>query len=246
MKKIIFILASALLTAVSSQAQGVYGMFESKTLFQVGMVQDSSGAAVQSNVRFAPFANYSLQLHADVSKKLGFYTGIGIKNQGLILKNYVTDLSSKHRAYCLSIPVGVKIGNMEKETYFFFGAELLWQFSYKEKVFDGSQKAKRNNSFYKNDVTAISYSGNVGFSYKSFIFGAEYTLGGNSASGNNNFFSDQYRFEDLNKTSYAGFKKSNILTFFIGFRTSLKGDDSSTTQNKVMQQASLYQYRYSF
>jgi hypothetical protein len=234
MKKFSFLFATLLcLQFVAFSQNPVYGVFESKTLFQIGMMQDSAGNNVSSIVRFTPFANYSIQAHKDFSNTVGAYIGIGVKNQGFITK-YNNDTTVKSRAYCLSIPVGLKFGNMEKDMYFYLAGEFLAQFDYKEKVFYGSTKDKRKN-LYTNDINPIVWSSTVGVNLQGFTIGAEYTL--------TNFFQNNYQFQTVNggggSPGSPGMKPSpsasNILTFFIGFRTKLNSETVSADEKKLQQ-----------
>src|SRR6478609_8955569 len=83
MKKNIILFVAFLCLHISAFSQDtptpnnkMYGVFESKTLFQLGLIEDSAGGKITSVLRFAPFANYTLQAHKDVSNKFGVYTGI--------------------------------------------------------------------------------------------------------------------------------------------------------------------------
>lgn len=234
MKKIIFLFVSFLCLQFAAFSQTpVYGVFESKTLFQIGMMDDSAGNNVKSIVRFTPFANYSIQGHKDFGKSVGAYIGIGVKNQGFITK-YSNDTTVKSRAYCLSIPVGLKFGNMEEDMYMYIAAEMLAQFDYKEKLFTGSTKDKRKN-YYTNDINPIVWSGTIGANLKGFTLGAEYTF--------TNFFADNYHFQTQpngsGKSNSAGMiaspSASNILTFFVGFRTKLNSETMGADEKKLQQ-----------
>lgn len=239
MKKLITFVVCLFCITISSLAQSkLYGVFESKTLFQMGLVEDSAGHSVSGPIRFAPFANYTIQAHKDISNKFGLYTGIGVKNVGFISKiddpNLGGEVRVKSRAYCLSIPLGIKFGNMKEERYFYLAGEFLAQVDYKEKVFIGDDKSKRKND---NDINKINYSGVVGFNMKNFTLGVEYTL--------NNFYGDNYNLVPSNANptySYPTPSKSNILTFFIGFRTSLSAKEAAAPEKKQLQQARALQY----
>lgn len=243
MKKNFILFVAFLCLQISAFSQDapnnkMYGVFENKTLFQLGMLEDSAGGNITPVLRFAPFANYTLQAHKDLSNKFGVYTGIGIKNVGFISRDNVNDVTVKSRAYCISIPVGLKYGNLKEDRYIFLSGEFLTQLDYKEKVFtnDGNDKSKRKN-FYPNDINLFNYSGSIGFNLKGFVIGAEYTF--------SDFFSDKYRFQPDKSNSavtVAGPSKSNILTFFIGFRTNLSAEEVAAPEKKQLQQAKVYQY----
>jgi len=212
-----------------SQNNKLYGVFEYKMLFQQGLVKDNAGKNVTGVLRFAPFGNFTWQAHKDFGNKFGIYTGIGCKNVGFISK-YDT-LVVKSRAYSLSVPLGLKFGNMKEETYFYIAGEFLAQIDYKEKVFLYGDKSKRKNS---NDINPINYSAMVGFNMKAFTIGVEYTF--------NNFYGTGYNLvpeKSKPNTSYATPSKSNILTFFIGFRVNISAEAVAAPEKKL-QQARLY------
>lgn len=238
MKKIIVLLLCLFCIQISSFSQSkLYGVFENKALFQIGLVEDSEGKSISGPVRFAPVANYTIQAHKDISNKFGLYTGIGMKNVGFISKyddTLYSEMRVKSRAYSVSVPLGIKFGNMREERYFYVAGEFLAQIDYKEKVFIGDNKSKRKNA---SDISKINYSGIVGFNMKNFTIGMEYTFG--------DFYGSNYHLvpdKTSNPTySYNTPTKSNILTFFIGFRTNLSAKEASAPQ-KQLQQARAYQY----
>lgn len=236
MKNLLILFVSFLSIQIAAFSQNkIYGVFENKTLFQIGLIEDSAGNQIKSVLRFAPFANYTLQAHKDFNNKLGLYTGIGVKNVGFILRDNTTDMTIKSRAYCLSIPIGLKYGNLEDEKYVFIGGEFLTQFDYKEKVFLNGDKSKRK-TLYDNDINTFNYSTTIGLNYKGFMIGAEYTFGG--------FFNDKYEFipDKSNPSATSGsYTKSDIFTFFFGFRTNLSAEKVAAPE-KQLQQARAYQY----
>ena len=208
-----------------SQNKKLYGVFENKVLFQQGLVQDNAGHNVTGVLRFAPFLNYTIQAHKDFNNTFGIYTGIGIKNVGFISK-YDT-LVVKSRAYCLSVPLGLKFGNMKEETYFYLAGEFLAQIDYKEKVFLNDDKSKRKNS---NDINPVNYSAMVGFNMKAFTIGVEYTL--------NNFYGNSYNLvpeKSKPNVMYGTPSKSNILTFFIGVRVNVSSEKAAAPEKKLQQ-----------
>ena len=52
----------------------------------------------------------------NLGKSFGIYTGIGVRNIGMI--NRLNDtIKIKQRVYALGIPVGIKLGDMQKRVY---------------------------------------------------------------------------------------------------------------------------------
>ena len=95
-----------------------------------------------SVLRWSPVFNFQTLMNYDLGRAFGFIGGIAIRNQGYIYDfNHVDNVDGvqqfkkKFRTYNLGIPVGIKIGNMDKY-YFFGGYEFELPFHYKEKTFD--------------------------------------------------------------------------------------------------------------
>lgn len=95
-------------------------------------------------LRFVPVFNLHGMLNLDIGKRLGLFSGLAVRNVGYILQEYKDPIShlvymKKFRSYNLGIPVGVKIGNLNK-TFFYAGYEFEYAFHYKEKTFEGIDK----------------------------------------------------------------------------------------------------------
>jgi hypothetical protein len=214
----------------------VYVVFENKALFQMGLLKDSAGNKQNSSMRFAPFANLTLEMHKDLDITFGIYTGIGVKNVGFIYKpNDSINSKVKSRAYSLCIPIGFKYGNIIEDKYLYVSAELLIQLGYKEKAFTNDGDISIRKNLYKsNPINIFNYCATIGYNYKGYTIGVEYTLG--------NFYDPNYRFQpDKANAKYtmAGPSKSNILTFFFGFRTNLSKHKAAAPE-KQLQQASMF------
>ena len=89
-------------------------------------------------LRWAPVFNFQTLMNYDLGRAFGFIGGIAIRNSGYIYDFNNVDgqqFKKKFRTYNLGIPVGIKIGNMDKY-YVFGGYEFELPFHYKEKTFD--------------------------------------------------------------------------------------------------------------
>lgn len=101
---------------------------------------------VSSVLRFSGFFNYQSQFHYNFSKRMGIYTGLGIRNVGFI--NKLNDsIKIKQRVYAAGIPLALKIGNLEKSAYMAIGGEMECFFNYKQKTFYNDTKSKFNEWF---------------------------------------------------------------------------------------------------
>ncbi len=83
-----------------------------------------NGADVTTITRFSPFFNIQTQFHYDAAEKLGFFTGINVRNVGFIFDDPVTAKTRyKVRTYTLGIPFAIKLGEVSR-SFLFGGYEL--------------------------------------------------------------------------------------------------------------------------
>jgi hypothetical protein len=135
-----FILA---LVSLSTQAQT-----ETRTTYFSGgsefafsaPILDVNGSDQGAIVRFAPVVNVQRYLNKDMSNRFGLFLGLSVGNVGFIY-DYAdsSNYRFKYRTYNLGLPVGFKIGTMNKGL-FFAGYSVEWAFNYKEKVFINESK----------------------------------------------------------------------------------------------------------
>jgi len=74
---------------------------------------EQDGNETGSILRFAPVLNLQSFVNFDVTDHAGFFAGLGIRNLGFIY-DQDEDVRKKFRTYNLGIPVGIKLGNLEK------------------------------------------------------------------------------------------------------------------------------------
>lgn len=152
MKKILLASLCFLLTQVVS-AQGsdssegsanIYTVSTGETILSFGIV-DAEPLNTGTVARFTPFFNFGQQLHFDFSENFGIYTGLNLRNVGMI-----TDLNDsvrvKQRTYNLGIPIAFKIGQVEGWR-FSGGFEAEFAFAYKQKVYVNGEKRKSSGWF---------------------------------------------------------------------------------------------------
>ncbi|MBL7916294.1 MAG: hypothetical protein JNL49_14780 [Bacteroidia bacterium] len=135
------------LLGMTQESQGPgkpYWKSGSEFIFSLGDV-DAGAVSTSPIMRFSGFFHLQQEMHYDFNQSFGFYTGIGIRNVGMI--NELNDsLKLKQRAYGLGIPVAVKIGNM-KGFHVSAGAEAELFFHYKQKLFYDDEKFKQDEWF---------------------------------------------------------------------------------------------------
>jgi hypothetical protein len=119
-------------------------------------------------IRFAPVFNFQSLVNYDFSKSFGLFSGLGVRNVGFIYQlkksNGEDTVRKKFRTYNLGIPVGFKIGNLER-FHFYGGYEFEWAFNYKEKTFDGGAKTEKFVVWFGNRNTPVVHSLFAGFQF---------------------------------------------------------------------------------
>lgn len=121
-----------------------YWLSTSELILSGGKVE-SNGVELDNIARFTFFFHVGQQVHFDFSNKAGFYTGLSLRNVGMI--NDLNDsVRIKQRVYTLGIPAAFKVGNM-RGTNLAVGAEAEFAIAYKQKVFVNDEKSKTNEWF---------------------------------------------------------------------------------------------------
>lgn len=118
----------------------------------------NNGVEYSGPVRFAPFFNLTNYVNVDFSEKAGFLAGLSVRNLGYIYDQDPTT-RIKVRSYNLGIPLGIKLGDMDKG-FVYLGYEVEFPFNWQQKTFINEQKTKLNKWF--SDRTPIQQSVMVG------------------------------------------------------------------------------------
>jgi hypothetical protein len=140
MKQVLFTAALAL-SSLSVLAQ-TDTLTQKKTVYFSGggdiafsaPVLDVNGNDAGAIIRFAPVLNLQQFVNRDLSDKFGLFLGLSVGNVGFIYDVPDSPYRYKYRSYNLGLPVGFKIGTMNKGL-FFAGYSFEWPFNYKEKQF---------------------------------------------------------------------------------------------------------------
>lgn len=157
MKKIYFLFL-ILIGAINVQimAQNIYPVTSGEIIFsqsqssftQEFMDQYPGANLSANNVRFTVFFHLGQYIHYDFNDKFGLYSGLGIRNVGMITDETLpqtvgtTDSYDDHkiirRQYMLGVPLAFKVGSFKKHFYIFGGGEYELAFVMKEKYWTGS------------------------------------------------------------------------------------------------------------
>ena len=173
MKKLYFLLLfiSALQTPLRSQTK-TYVTSGLELIFSWANISDKT-VTESSNIRFAPILNIQSFINADFNEHIGIYSGLAIRNVGYIYGNYkssspsttvITTQEKRFRSYNLGIPVGIKLGKLNK-MFIYGGYELEIPFLYKEKTYDNGDKTNKITGWFTNRQQSLYHSVMVGIQF---------------------------------------------------------------------------------
>jgi hypothetical protein len=151
-------------------------------------------------------------LNKDFNKSFGAFTGLALRNVGYITSDYKdpsNDLSykKKFRSYNLGIPIGLKVGNLDK-TFFYGGYEIEFAIAYKEKTYEDGDKTDKITGWFSSRQEVFQHG---------FLAGIQFPYGAN--------LKFKYYLSEFHNRDYvnnAGIKpygelKSNIYYFSLCF-----------------------------
>lgn len=173
MKKILFIVFFCTVIALRglSQQSKPYVTSGLEMIFSLANIDDN-GTNPNSTLRWAPVINIQSMLNKDLNKKFGLFTGIAVRNVGYIYDHYFDPAEEvyykkKFRSYNLAVPVGIKIGNLDK-TFIYGGYEIELPVLYKEKTFVAGDKVSKITGFFSNRENLFQHG---------FLIGIEFPYG---------------------------------------------------------------------
>lgn len=137
-------------------------------IFSFAAIEDQ-GREESSLMRWAPVFNIQGMYNMDMSRRFGAFTGLAIRNVGYIYDSYTDPQTlvvnkKKFRTYNLAIPVGFKVGNLDK-TFLYAGYELEFPFHYKEKTFDGGDKINKITGWFSKRYEPVQHGFLVGIQF---------------------------------------------------------------------------------
>ena len=145
------------IVSIETNAQKIYHSNGGEVIFS-GADVNFNGVNVNTNIRFTLFFHAQHHLNLDLTDNIGLFTGIGIRNVGLITEdlyqnvgfsdigpehpNWNKSTKIKRRSYSLGFPLALKIGSFSNNFFLFAGGEYEWMFHYKQKLFIDDNKTK--------------------------------------------------------------------------------------------------------
>lgn len=187
MKKLtLLFLVLFLLGAGKVFSQKIYSITSGEMIFSSGTleftneyIQQFPEAQVSGvPLRFTAFFHLSQFWHLDFSNRFGLYTGLGVKNTGIIsderLYNGSPGIESYQsykiirRLYTGGLPLAVKVGSFKDNLYFFGGGEVELAIHYKEKYWNSHSRSGSKTKYTtwfggQTDVLIPSVIGGVQF-----------------------------------------------------------------------------------
>jgi hypothetical protein len=147
---------------------------------------------VNNNMRFTLFFHTQQMVNFDLTNFLGLYTGLAIRNVGLITEdlyqnvgfsgidnthpNWNKSTKIKRRSYSLGFPLAVKLGAIKKQYFLYAGGEYEWMFHYKQKLFIDNNKTKykewgsdRVNPWIPSVFAGVQFPGGLNLKVKYYL-----------------------------------------------------------------------------
>lgn len=167
MKRLLLLFAFlGVIVIVSAQEKKSYFSSSSEMIFSFANIDlvDSNGNNIDqgSVVRWTTFFHLQGMYNYNFSKSAGLFAGLAIRNVGYIADDpFNEDTRYKYRTYNLGIPIGIKVGNMDK--FFVYGGyEIEFPFHYKEKKFVDNDKVDKLTGYFSDRVNPVQQSWMVG------------------------------------------------------------------------------------
>jgi hypothetical protein len=213
-------------------AQHVYPVTSGELIFsqsqatftQAFLTQYPGASLANNNVRFTAFLHIGQYIHCDFTDNIGFYSGLAIRNVGMITDETLPQTVSEtggasvpyanynviRRQYMLGVPLAIKLGSFKNHLFFFAGGEYEVAFHLKEKYwtdsFDRSGPKTKSTEWFSNQTptfmpsvfAGIQFPGGVNLKFKYYLtdfLNNDYKIGSNSNEGSVFNLSDQTRYE---------------------------------------------------
>ncbi|MBW8685668.1 hypothetical protein [Chitinophaga rhizophila] len=175
-----------------------------------------SGNHVRSIPRFTFFFNIGTNWNYDFGRNVGMFTGINLKNIGMITKDDIDSVKLKRRVYTLGVPLGFKIGDLRRGFYFFAGGSYDLAFNYKEKKFINGDKKEKFNEWFSDRTPLLMPSLFAGLRMSpGFGVKVQYYP--------NNFFNKEYKETGNSGGSAYPYQNLDAQLFFVSFTCEFRG-----------------------
>ena len=214
-----------------SIAQKIYPVTSGEMIFSQGkasfteefMAQYPDARLVANNVRYTIFLHIGQYIHCDFNNNIGLYTGLAVRNVGMITDETLpqtvsttgapvsyADYNICRRQYMLGVPLAIKLGSFKNHLYFFGGGEYEIAFHLKEKFwtdsFDRSGPKTKSMEWFSSQTptflpsvfVGVQFPRGVNLKFKYYLtdfLNTDYKVADNSIDGLPFSISDQTRYK---------------------------------------------------
>jgi hypothetical protein len=197
----------------SHPARGVYVAGGGDgSILSLASVKDM-GRRIKDIPRFSLVANIGVTFNYDFSDRAGVFSGLSLKNIGLITREDSVRLT--RRVYTLGVPAGFKFGDFNKDLFFYFGLQDDLAFNYKEKRFVDGRKTGKFQEWFSRRTQRWMPSVFAGAKVHAFNVKLQYYPG--------NFFRRGYR-QTRPGLPAAPYENLQARLFFLSFGYSVRVD----------------------
>jgi len=168
---------------------------------------------IPTKMRFTLFFHAGQNLHYDISNTMGFFSGYGIRNIGIVTEE--NNAIYKRRTYALGIPLAFKAGSFNKHLYVYGGGEYELFFHYKQKQYLEGDKSKqsewfslRTKRFAPSIFGGIQFPGGINLKFKYYP---------------ENFLNTSFKGYDFSTpVDYSDFNKTQLFYFSLSLNFKVK------------------------
>ena len=152
----LFLSTASVKSQSGTSSTNIYFSSSGETMFSWGNL-DAGDENINNIVRFSPVFNFGAQVHVDFNNTLGFYSGLDLRNVGLI-SHTAEGYKIKERAYGLGLPIVIKIGDFSKNMNIGIGGELEMMFAWKRKVIIQNFSKTKELEWFSDNVNIFNPS----------------------------------------------------------------------------------------
>jgi hypothetical protein len=120
-----------------------YTTSDGQMIFSWAQVTEN-GEDIEGPLRWSPFFNFGTNIHFDLGKSVGLYSGLNVKNIGFIANTSTG--KNVHRVYSLGIPASIKLGRLDKQ-FIYGGYEIEFPFHYRNKSWEGDDRSGDRDTY---------------------------------------------------------------------------------------------------
>jgi hypothetical protein len=189
-------------------------------IFSSSIMEKAPASSQLTTLRFTYFPNFGFNFNYDISKHVGLFTGINLKNIGFTEKIAIADSTIKRRVLTLGAPLGIKFGNINKHSFAFAGGGVDVPVNYKQKGYIRRGNKDKFNEWFSDRTPLIMPYVFAGFSYSP---GISIKLQYYPVNFLNTGFTEvsQTNIPGSTGTSYiapyAAYTKTNLMLISVGF-----------------------------